>query len=102
MRVRHLAGASSGICRKQLLGQTWKLRSLLTPPLSNPKRRQATHILPNHPHHPRDQPHTPQATPPAPPLLQVPFWAKALVGEVDVIGKEEPMSEEKLCPVLAM
>ncbi|KAL4451627.1 hypothetical protein ABPG75_007289 [Micractinium tetrahymenae] len=34
--------------------------------------------------------------------IEVPFWAKALVGEVEVIGKEEPMSEEKLCPVLAM
>ena len=28
--------------------------------------------------------------------LQVPSWAKVLVAEVDVIGKEEPLSEEKL------
>ncbi|GAB4813245.1 hypothetical protein N2152v2_000291 [Parachlorella kessleri] len=34
--------------------------------------------------------------------LTVPPWTKVLIGEVDVIGKEEPLSEEKLCPVLAM
>lgn len=34
--------------------------------------------------------------------IEVPYWAKAIIAEVDIIGKEEPLSEEKLCPVLAM
>ncbi|EFN58161.1 hypothetical protein CHLNCDRAFT_141971 [Chlorella variabilis] len=34
--------------------------------------------------------------------ITVPFWTKCIIGEVEVIGKEEPLSEEKLCPVLAM
>ncbi|EFN53515.1 hypothetical protein CHLNCDRAFT_58567 [Chlorella variabilis] len=34
--------------------------------------------------------------------LTVPEWTRVLVGEVDRIGKDEPLSEEKLCPLLAM
>ncbi|PRW60149.1 bifunctional acetaldehyde- alcohol dehydrogenase isoform A [Chlorella sorokiniana] len=34
--------------------------------------------------------------------INVPSWAKVLVAEIDVIGKEEPLSEEKLSPLLAM
>ena len=32
----------------------------------------------------------------------MPYWTKVIIGEVDRVGKDEPLSEEKLCPVLAM
>ncbi|GFH23969.1 uncharacterized protein HaLaN_21675, partial [Haematococcus lacustris] len=34
--------------------------------------------------------------------IKVPEGARVIIGEVEVIGKAEPLSEEKLCPVLAM
>ncbi|KAI7843832.1 hypothetical protein COHA_002730 [Chlorella ohadii] len=34
--------------------------------------------------------------------LKVPEWTRVIIGEVEGIGKDEPLSEEKLCPVLAM
>ena len=34
--------------------------------------------------------------------LKLPVWARVIIGEVSVIGKEEPLSEEKLCPILGM
>ncbi|PSC69509.1 bifunctional acetaldehyde-alcohol dehydrogenase [Micractinium conductrix] len=34
--------------------------------------------------------------------IEVPYWTKVIIGEVDRVGKDEPLSEEKLCPVLAM
>lgn len=34
--------------------------------------------------------------------LQVPEWTRIIIAEAEVIGKEEALSQEKLCPVLAM
>lgn len=34
--------------------------------------------------------------------IKVPAGTKVIIGEVSEIGKHEPLSEEKLCPVLAM
>ncbi|PSC68567.1 bifunctional acetaldehyde-alcohol dehydrogenase [Micractinium conductrix] len=34
--------------------------------------------------------------------IEVPEWTRVIIGEADIIGKEEALSQEKLCPVLAM
>ncbi|GAX80319.1 hypothetical protein CEUSTIGMA_g7757.t1 [Chlamydomonas eustigma] len=34
--------------------------------------------------------------------ITVPPWTRVIIGEIGMIGKEEPLSEEKLCSVLGM